>query len=57
MSKTQTEASYNSVLEKGNIDNWFRYLSNHLFCFGCLICVDKCVRKIITASRNHLKSI
>ena len=45
---------------EGNIDNCFRYLSNHLFCFGCLvvvICMDKYIRKIITASRNHLKPI
>ena len=56
----RAKASYNSVLVEGNIDNWLRYLSNHLFCFGCLaleICVDKYVRKIITASRNHLKPI
>ena len=45
---------------EGNIDDWFRYLSNHLFCFECLaveICMDIYVRKIVTASRNHLKPI
>ena len=59
--KAQAKASYNSsVLVEGNIDDWFRYLSNHLFSFGCLaveICMDEYVRKIITASRNHLKPI
>ena len=59
--KARAKASYNSVfLVEGNIDDWFHYLSNHLFCFGCLavvICMDEYVRKIITASRNHLKPI
>ena len=29
--KVQAKALYNSVLVEGNIDDWFRYLSNHLF--------------------------
>ena len=59
-SKARAKASYNSVLVEGNIDDWFRYLSNYLFCLGCLavvICMDEYIRKIITASRNHLKPI
>ena len=58
--KARAKASYNSGLVEGNIDDWFHYLSNHLFCIGCLaveICMDKYVRKIITASRNHLEPI
>ena len=60
MSKAWAKASYNSVLVEGNIDDWFCYLSNHLFCFGCLtveIWMDKYIKKIITASRHHLKPI
>ena len=56
----QKHHTINSVLVKGNTDDWFRYLSNHLFHFGCLaveLCMDKYVRKIIIASRNHLKPI
>ena len=56
--KTWAKASYNTVLVEGNIYNWFHYLSNLLFCFGCLtaeICMDKYIRKIITASGHHLK--
>ena len=38
-SKARAKASHNNVLVEGNIDNLFRYLSNHLFCFGCLAVV------------------
>ena len=54
------KASYNSVLVEGNIDDWSHHLSNHLFCFRCLkveICMDKYIRKIITASGHHFKPI
>ena len=56
--KAREKASYNSVLVEGNIDDWFCYLLNCLFCFGSLkveICMDKYIRKIITASGDHLK--
>ena len=58
--KVQEKASYNSVLVEGNSNNWFHYLLNHLFSFGCLtveICMDKYIRKIITVSGHHLKPV
>ena len=52
--KARAKASYNGVLVEGNIDDWFCYLLNHLFCFGCLAAV---ICMYITVSRNHLKPI
>ena len=58
--KAWAKAPHNSALVEGNIDNWFHYLLNHLFHFGCLTvkrCMDKYTKKIITASRHHITPI
>ena len=48
--KEWAKASYNSVLVEGNIDNWF--------CQTICFALDaKYTKKIITASRHHLKPI
>ena len=58
--KVWAKASYHGVLVERNTDDWFCYLLNHTIYFGCLaveLCMDKYIRKIITASAHHLKPV